>query len=209
MQRAATARVVFDVGANAGLYTLLAAAVNPNVEIHAFEPTSELVECLMDNLRLNNLKSVTVNPVAVCSYTGEAYLHRFTGGDNGDNDGTNFVNDDPQGAACRTKAVSLDEYCSGKGIQQIDLLKLDIEGSELDALAGARNLLAARAIGCIVVELIEWAANRAGHSTRDIKELLAGCGYGVYVLDGNALQPISQDAIHDGDNVIVLPSQSA
>src|SRR4051794_10870809 len=48
-------KVIFDVGANVGIYSLLAAEANPAAEIHAFEPSVSMAKVLASNLRLNNL----------------------------------------------------------------------------------------------------------------------------------------------------------
>ncbi len=85
-------------------------------------------------------------------------------------------------------------------------MKIDIEGGEYDALLGARRLLQAKTIGCIFIELIEWAANRSGHSTKDIKEIFRNAGYDMFTLRGNELTPIPLEGVHYGDsNVIAYP----
>ncbi len=65
MKLAVRSQVIFDAGANIGLYALLAAKVNPRSSIHAFEPTPSIVARLDENIRLNNLHNIKVNAVAV------------------------------------------------------------------------------------------------------------------------------------------------
>lgn len=52
MRFARDCQVIFDVGANVGLYSLLASAVNPQSNIHAFEPTPEMADIFKDNIKL-------------------------------------------------------------------------------------------------------------------------------------------------------------
>jgi len=208
MRMAKQARTIFDVGANIGLYSLLAAAVNPRATIHAFEPTSEAFDRFVENLQLNHFANVVPNPVAVGHGTGKSLLH-FCAGSDGANEGMNYVSPE---SVCDSDleidVVSLDDYCRRNGIASLNLLKLDIEGSEYEALLGAQNLLSKQAIGCIFLELTEWAAERKGHSIRDLKQLLAGAGYQIYQLqEKSQLKLVESDASHNGDNVLAFASR--
>jgi FkbM family methyltransferase len=201
IERAATAHTIFDVGANVGVYSLLAAASNPDAQIHAFEPSSDVAAALLRNVRMNHFQSITVNVVAVADTSGKIYLHPCTG-DSGDNEGMNFVLQEGAEGSLLTDSMSLDDYCSQHGIDHIDLLKLDIEGGEHDALIGARRLLEAQSIDCIFMELSDWTAKRSGHSTMDISELLLNYGYSIYTITSGRLQPVP-DHLHTHVNEIV------
>jgi hypothetical protein len=71
--------------------------------------------------------------------------------------------------------VSLDDYCARKRIPAIAFLKLDIEGSELKALRGAKDLLARKAIKAILVETTLLAHTR--ELNQEIDELLRNAGF--------------------------------
>src|SRR5579862_6086578 len=73
------ARVVFDVGANAGIYSLAAIAVQPDVVVHAFEPTPEIAARLRATAELNHLENLHVHEAAVLGETGHAVLNRCRG----------------------------------------------------------------------------------------------------------------------------------
>ena len=154
------AKVVLDVGANAGIYSLAALAVQPDVVVHAFEPTPEIAGRLRATAKLNDLKNLYVHEVAVLRDDGQATLKRFRG-ELGNNEGMNFViRDIGNSDAERVKTVSLDQFCEDHSIDQVDLLKLDIQGQEYSALKGAEHLIRAGRIGTIFMEL-NWA-RRAG-----------------------------------------------
>jgi FkbM family methyltransferase len=154
------AKVVLDVGANAGIYSLAALAVQPDVVVYAFEPTPEIAARLRATAKLNGLKNLYVHEVAVLRDDGQATLERFRG-ELGNNEGMNFViRDIGNSDAERVKTVSLDQFCQDHSIDQVDLLKLDVQGQEYSALKGAERLIRAGRIGTIFMEL-NWA-RRAG-----------------------------------------------
>ena len=147
------ARAVFDVGANAGIYSLAALDAEPTARVHAFEPTPEIAAGLRRTAEINGLDRLTVHEAAVSNYDGQAILRRCDERVGG-NEGMNFIVRDEAGAAAeRVVAVRLDSVCERLGIERIDLMKLDVQGAEADALEGAAGLLARRAIGTVFMEL--------------------------------------------------------
>jgi FkbM family methyltransferase len=150
------AKVVLDVGANAGIYSLAALAVQPDVVVHAFEPTPEIATRLRATAKLNGLENLYVHELAVLRDNGQATLRRFRG-ELGNNEGMNFVTREiGNSVAERVKTVSLDQFCDDHSIDQVDLLKLDVQGQEYSALKGAEHLIRAGRIGTIFMEL-NWA----------------------------------------------------
>ncbi len=202
MRYVRSARTVFDVGANVGLYSLLASWSNPKAEIHAFEPTPDIYQKLKHNIALNRMPSITANQLGVSGRSGAAYLSLCRGND-GSNEGMNYVVGRPDSLETTPiEVVSIDDYCRSRNIKSIDLMKLDIEGGEYDALCGACGLLQKKAIGCLFVELMGWAAERSGHTTFDIKRLLLDAGYSLYKVRSMRLVPITLEGDHDGLNII-------
>jgi FkbM family methyltransferase len=199
-ERSAT---IFDIGANVGLYSLVAASSNPSARIHAFEPTSHLVRKIETNIALNRFQNILVNALGVGSTSGRGHLHECLGNE-GSNEGMNYVS----GSNLESKPgievpmVTLDDYCQAQKINQIDLMKVDIEGGEYDAFAGARNLLAEGRISCIFVELMEWAAVRYGRTTAAIKSLLHDAGYQMFFLNDGNLRAVDLGTEHNGENII-------
>ncbi len=201
-------QVIFDVGANLGLYSLLAAESNPAAQIHAFEPTPEIAARLQTNLEFNGIDCVKVNMAGVGSHSGEAILRECRGTYN-TNDGMNFVIDSLipiQESDRLVPLVTLDDYCEENGLDRIDLIKIDIEGGEYAALLGARHLLQTQRIGCLFIEMAEWAAERSRHSTAEIMELLAGNGYDLHRASSRGLAPIRSEPLRDGENAIAFAS---
>lgn len=154
---ARVADIVFDVGANAGIFSLAALAVKPDAVVHAFEPTPEIAARLRRTAAANALAGLHVHEAAVAGCDGHASLHRWRGESNS-NEGMNYITVADLSGAEIVPTVSLDSFCAARGIERIDLLKLDIQGQEPLALSGAAGLLAAGRIGTIFTEL-SWASD--------------------------------------------------
>jgi FkbM family methyltransferase len=150
------AKVILDVGANAGIYSLAALAVQRDATVHAFEPTPEIAARLRETAKLNGLDRLCVHQAAVSSDDGHATLRRFRG-ELQTNEGMNFIRTDlDEVDGERVQTLTLDRFCKDHAISHVDLLKLDIQGHEHKALMGARQLVAAGHIGTIFIEL-NWA----------------------------------------------------
>lgn len=131
---------VFDVGANIGYYTLLAAtALEGRGEVHAFEPCPGIFQRLCDNVNRNVLHSANLNQMALADKDGEQRLFLPV-----DRAGTNaslvadFVKQD---AFVVTPVARFDSYCRMRATRPVELLKIDVEGAEASVLRGMGALL--------------------------------------------------------------------
>lgn len=130
---------IVDVGANRGEYTALALALANPSEIHAFEPQPSCIEFLESRFDDDR---VSINPLALAESPGHSEI---------------FFDEEQSGLASLTqrnldhKSVTLDrsqvvqvttlaDYWEENGNGPIDLLKIDVEGHELDVLSGAEPL---------------------------------------------------------------------
>jgi FkbM family methyltransferase len=165
-------RVVFDIGANAGYYTLLASVlVGPHGRVFAFEPVTQNLHNICGHLRLNGTSNVTLIEAAVAEYAGDA---RF---DSGANLSTGHLAVD----GCMTvKAVKLDDMVRRGEALPPDCLKIDVEGAELQVLRGAQSLLADR-------HPIIFLATHSQELHRECCELLGCLGYTLKAISGLAL----------------------
>jgi FkbM family methyltransferase len=148
--RLAGARVVFDVGAARGDWTAIALAVDPNLIVHCFEPTSRRFELLANR----NLGSRAVlNKLGLGEAPGRADIfYNAAGGSNSlfpqRYNGQTYMAPDVETIELST----IDIYCGQHGIDRVDFIKMDIEGYETSALRGAEQMLRAGAIGIIQFE---------------------------------------------------------
>jgi FkbM family methyltransferase len=159
-------RVVVDAGANVGYYTLLAAwGVGPSGRVHAVEPYPPNVKLVEENIRANGLKNVTLHP---CAAAAAHDTRTFNIGPFGL---TAFEPVWPEGAkppepVAVVPAVPLDDLIA----PPVDLIKIDVDGCEVEALQGMQRLLAGSPR---LTLLVEWAPTYLAHSGRDPLELLA------------------------------------
>lgn len=116
--------VFFDIGANAGVYSLwLASRKIAGLRIEAFEPDPTLCERLKFNLAENNLSSITLNEHALGAEAGELVLARGEG-----NLGQNEIV--ASGVGTKVAVKTLSQVLREKNIDKITALKIDIEGYE-------------------------------------------------------------------------------
>lgn len=182
--------VFFDVGANAGFYTLAAARlVGETGRVFAFEPLAENVTNLRKHIQLNALRNTAIVQAAV------ADENTLSGFDVAPSKamGALGVNGDYW-----VPTVSLDHALAHFGFPGPDVIKLDVEGAESRVLKGAATLLAA---GKAV-----WLIALHGDAQRSLcMEILSSYHYRLTHLNGDALSP------HDRavDEIVAFPAVTA
>ena len=145
---------VFDVGANKGQFAKVTETELASVphEVHAFEPGRHTFQCLAESLA--GRSHIHLNNVALGKQIGEERLYYDHPGSglasltkrNLDHLGIDFAGSE------MVRVDTVDEYCSRHGIAHIDLLKLDVEGHELEVLQGAAQILAAGRVSLLTFE---------------------------------------------------------
>jgi FkbM family methyltransferase len=166
--------VLYDVGANVGFFTILGARlVGPTGRVIAFEPLPDNVAVLRHNVALNAFDNVTVFECAVARASGTAELRLAAE--------PTWAKLSAEGAAAapgdslRVRVVTIDELIDAGTIPPPALLKIDVEGAELDVLAGMSRALALHR----PVMLCEM------HGTnRAFGALMRGLDYDIEVLEG-------------------------
>lgn len=188
----------FDVGANIGQYTLLSAPLVQ--EVHSFEPSPANYGLLAWNVKHNALSNVYLNQLGVSNRSGTAAICEANASNTGGDylRGTLVAAENQQ--AIRT--VTLDEYVFGstlhKRLKRV-VLKIDIEGAELLALEGSRELLKLKPI--LVLEAIDELQKRFGRSQDELTSFLKSRGY---VLRSLCEKGLASYDIHC-PNILALP----
>lgn len=178
--------IVVDVGANVGLFTLIAArAVGASGQVHAFEPVPVNFERLAENVSRNALPNVTLNRVAAGAASGQTQLGLEPGTDltSGKQMSGFFTVGSPL-RAVTVPVASLDDYASERlSGRRIRFVKIDVEGYEPEVLRGMRSLLAARRIDLVMLEVSIYALSRVGAQIKSLIDQLVEPGYLMYRAD--------------------------
>lgn len=203
---------VVDVGANLGTFCLEAAEfVAPGGVVHAFEPTPTTRRQLEHHLKQNRVGNVVVLPHAVGARAGTARLrvhYQATGLNSlAVNDlqwhGNLLIADE----IVEVPLVTLDEYAQTAEIALIDLLKIDVEGFELDVLRGACRLLSERRIRWIIIEISEETCRSAQVEPVDVVRELFGQDYVLAAITktGEVGEPLTNWLPGLGPNFVAFP----
>lgn len=200
--------VVLDVGAHAGLYSLVASKrVGPAGRVISFEPSPRERARLQTHLSINGCRNVTVEPIAVGEAAGEADLLVFNAHTTGCN---SFHLATAKGTtAVRVPIATLDAYLREKSLDRVDFVKMDIEGGELAALRGAAELFRVMR-PTLLCEVHERRTAPWGYRARDILDLVAQWNYAWFVPDeSGALSPldVGQEAFFG--NCVAVPAERA
>ncbi len=168
--------VVYDLGANAGFYAMIAARqVGPEGAVYAFEPTPALAERIRENAALNGFENVHVIEAAVSDADG---VVRF--GVAGPLSVKNSLQSAASGPSIEVRTLRLDTFC--KTHPHPSLLLMDIEGAELAALQGARQMLASSR-PVVMVEVHWLGEDFLNFVEAEMKPL----GYAATTYDGSPL----------------------
>jgi FkbM family methyltransferase len=127
-------KVVFDIGANVGFYSLLSAVlVGEQGKVFAFEPLPRNVEYLRRHLSINNIHSVSVLQLALSDSTGTTAFEEAASHGMGrlSKEGSLLVRTD-----------TLDRLYESGTLPDPEVMKIDVEGAEMYVLSGARRMLA-------------------------------------------------------------------
>ncbi|WP_062307758.1 FkbM family methyltransferase [Polynucleobacter sinensis] len=137
---------VLNIGANVGLYTIMAAElIKPSGIVYAFEPSSESFTRLQKNLELNGCQNVIVNKAALSNVSGQLLLR--VDSKNPTCDGHRYVEtpEDANRALSSDELVesmTLDCYLAEQNYPLIDLIIMDVEGAEKLVLEGGMKTFA-------------------------------------------------------------------
>lgn len=163
-----------DGGANVGMFSIPAAArVGREGRVLAFEPVPGTAARLRENAALNGFSWVEVREEAIAAAAGEREFVMLGG------DAAGLSSFTPKhrggGDVRRVRTVTLDEVV-GEG--PVRLVKLDLEGAEVEALRGAASVLA-RQRPDLVLEVVPEQLERAGSSAAELFALLRAGGYRI------------------------------
>jgi len=169
--------VFYDLGANIGLFSLLAARiVGTGGRVFSFEPDAEVARRLRRNIAQNEVSNITVIEAGIWSTNGsvnfvgdESSAERVTG---------RFLMGEDQVVGMPIRSIALDDFI--RTAPPPDAIKCDVEGAELEALRGAEKLFQTRR-PWIICEM------HSEVNDRSVRDFLGRFGYDIQTLDVNHL----------------------
>lgn len=180
--------LVLDVGVNIGEVLLNIAKVNPNGEIHGFEPAKSTFEKLNKNISLNPYSNINIHQIALSDKIETVY-YEVKEGHSG---GTMMSKEKKDKLNHFLEALTLDEFVSRNSIKKIDFIKVDIEGFEMNFLKGAEKTLQSFRPS-IFMEVDQSKLTRQNSSAKELLGKLQSFGYNLYHAETN------QEIVLDSD----------
>ncbi|MDG1107315.1 MAG: FkbM family methyltransferase [Burkholderiaceae bacterium] len=182
-------QVILDIGANTGIYALLAKTLNPSAEVHAFEPIPRVYSILTANIALNQAAPLTPPIAAHCmalsDYSGEGQMfdlpveHMYTASLNKD---IHAERGNPMPAYTEQVTVQrLDHFLNSHHCERLDLIKIDVESHEPAVLRGLGDWLC-RFHPSLIVEI--WN-NDVGAA---VEAALQGCDYRYFAIMNTTIE---------------------
>jgi FkbM family methyltransferase len=196
--------VFLDIGANVGLFSMLASRwVGPQGRVFSFEPSAREFARLQEHVTLNDLRNVTAIRKAVADARPWLNLRVAQFPHAGHNTTADRFAYDAVAVNRieRVQGITLDEFVLDTRISRVDLVKVDVEGGESSVMDGAKHVLETYRPAWIV-EISESALANQRHSAGEVLQRFKAASYRILsrvaVAGGN----------HDlGGNVIAVPAE--
>jgi FkbM family methyltransferase len=177
--------VIFDIGAHVGLAATRYRELFPAAMIHSFEPYPESFALLREAIA--GSQPIELHAIALAAQEGEAEFSVNR------NSATNSLlasderaevywrSDTPRTTGTLSVPTStLDAVCREHGIDAIDILKMDVQGGELEVLRGGKALFERQAIGLVYMELITAPTYLGQHRIREYLEFFDSHDYELF-----------------------------
>jgi FkbM family methyltransferase len=184
--------VVLDIGASIGLYTLIAAKYANKV--YSFEPDPVTFLNLKKNVEGNYYENVVLVNKAVSDRNGESKF--FSSSNKSTRDSNHLVSDydNENEKFIMVELVALDDFFNDK-TKRIDVIKMDIEGTEFEAIRGMKKLVVANKKLKLFLEFNPYALSRQGVDISSLLDLLSDLNFCLYYIDelNKIKKPVDKD----------------
>lgn len=155
-------KIIFDVGAHIGKYSIMSSNLNPKSKVYAFEGERDNAKILSINKKINHLKNLQVINKALSNRIGKVKFYLSQTGLM-TTKSNNFKS---------VETETIDNFLEKNKIGYIDLIKIDVDGSELDVLKGARISLSKGIIKNMIIEVSQ-------ETKKEVMGLFSRYGYSV------------------------------
>jgi FkbM family methyltransferase len=170
--------VFADVGSNFGHYTTLARSlVGPGGKVFAFDPSPVAFAALKEAIDRANLSNVTLVNAAVGKENGELTIYMPPAGANVHS--PSAFESHPNCSPISVPLIALDSYAPFLDCPTIDMVKIDVEGSEPDVLDGMRKLIADGRVKRIICEFNSWWLRANNTTVEELFLKFEACNFEV------------------------------
>jgi len=169
------ATCIVDVGAHIGLYTLVAKTINENATVHSFEPIERIYNKLTENLELNNFQ-VHHARIALSDKDGVAYINDTDGEALSLDCSLNYNEESSNSGLIQIQTNKLSTIIEKQNMQRIDVMKIDVEGHEVQLLDGMGNYLKSYK-PTMIIEIVD------ENNGKQIFEMIKDCNYLFFNID--------------------------
>jgi FkbM family methyltransferase len=184
---------IIDCGANIGMYSMYFSKWAPGSTIHAFEPLKKNQELFLKNCELNNFRNIRLNSFGLSNEEKEIDIYVVDESNLGRTSAFSLNKDEKKE---RIKLSTLDKYCEENKIEQIDFIKVDIEGAEHDFIRGAEKVISRSKNLKMLVEINE-CAYVSDSTPEDLYKYIMSFGFRSYI---ERDYPFSKKEIFKNDN---------
>ena len=165
---------VMDIGANIGYYALMEARVCKKV--YAIEPGTDNYPVLLDNVRLNGYGNIETYRTAIGDHNGTV---KFTINPTAPNWNRVAVDgNSDSGHVIEVPLQKLDSFWEDRGRPKVNMLRMDVEGYELQILSGATEMIRT-CRPAMFLEVHRDHIKNYGGSARELFAILAEYGYSI------------------------------
>ncbi len=171
-----------DIGANVGWVTSAAGFIlSQESKVYSFEPSPTVFKLLKNRVGFLNINNTNIYNIALGSQDSAGELHEFSenfGGASSLKSGAWTGHEESRVSDVTIK--HLGSFFRSEGIKQVGLIKIDVQGAELDVLKGARALLEGEHPPMLYVEVEEDALRAFNYSRANLIKLICDFGYEMY-----------------------------
>jgi FkbM family methyltransferase len=196
--------VFIDVGANIGLYTLLASeAVGANGRVFSFEPSDWARSRLSENIQLNRCGNVSVFSSLVSDKNGIMPFHICA------DDAYNSIGDAPMRLVKEVRkiqSITLEQFCADRQISNVSMVKIDTEGADMLVVKGMGGVLRGERAPILLCEYNRNIVHGYEYSLDEYYQFIIGNGYQIYEVNGHSLKQFSPAESLANEIVCLKPS---
>jgi FkbM family methyltransferase len=169
--------VILDIGANVGYYSLIAAQlVGEKGKVFAFEPAPDNFAFLTKNIEVNGFGNIIPVPKGVSNKSGKGSLFLLDAPDE------HTMREHNEKRATEVEVTSVDEFM-GNINRPVDLIKMDVEGSEMRVLEGTVETIRRNPELKIITEFSPHYLQRSGSSPEAFLKKFTDCGFKLYIIN--------------------------